>query len=375
MVDRKIKEELEREVEVPESIRKRVKYILDDIRLSEFGNNEKETNFQKRGKQKRFYGKSVAAAACLLLASSITVTAAVAKWTPDFMQRFQISENLQEKMEEEGINYTSLETIEQNGMSISLEQCLTDNEYFYCLFKVVLPEGVTDGQFEYLDVEGYKREDCIESSGTHCYRVTEEDGEKNIFYYVLSGKHSTLETTDGGEGIGETSKVVSKSCVTEEDYKTGHMTFCFENFGVYDKENQFQPSVTGIWEFQWAEKKVEDKNKKEYAINRKVGKGYYARNNAILNQVNVSPITISLVYEIPDCPEDKLQLVYYPAEATEVELKDGTRVDLIQIDSGFEDYYDEENKKFRYVYGLNPVTDPQEITAIYFGDNERIQLQ
>lgn len=365
MLDRNIKEKLKEELQTPLAIRKRVKFTLDDIRLREFG-EVKEESVVKEKKEKRIFGKGIAtaAAACVLVVSSITVTATVTKWTPDFLKRFQISENLQGKLEQEGVSYTPLETIEQEGMSISLEQCLTDNEYFYCLFKVTLPDDVAEGQFENITVEGYKTEDYIETDGIYCYQLTEEAGAKNIFYYMISGKHCTLEQQEEGFNI------VSQSCVTGEDYKTGHMTFRFENYGVYDEQNQFQPSVSAEWEFQWAEKKVEDKI--EYSVNRKVGKGYYARSNSILKTVTISPIVIGLVYELPEgCPEE----YYYLARPTEVELKDGTRIELIEIASGFENNFDEENNNYKYAYGLYPVEDPEQITAIYFGENERIELK
>lgn len=378
MLDKNIKKELLEELEVPQMVKERVKFTLDDIRLEEFGKRkeksiEKEKGKRNKKKGKQLFGKGAVAAACVLLVSSITVTAAVSKWTPDFMQRFLIPEELKEKMEEEGVNYTPLETIEHEGMSVSLEQCMTDNEYFYCLFKVILPEGVENGEFENVMTEGYKPEDSVESYGTHCYEVTEEDSENNIFYYTISGRHSTLITQDEGENAEKTTKILDKSCVTEEDYKTGHMTFRFENFGVYDKNNEFQPLVKGIWEFQWAEKEIEDK--KEYSINRKVGKGYYERSNAILKTVTVSPIVINLTYELPDCPEDKESFMYYPATPTEVELTDGTKVELTEIYSGFEDYSDKENKNLKYAYALYPVRDTEEIVAVYFGKNERVELE
>ncbi len=378
MLDRKIKEELERELEVPESIRKRVKYTLDDIRLSEFGNNEKHTNLQKREKQKKFYGKSVAAAACLLLASSITVTAAVVKWTPDFVKRFQISEDLQKSLKDAGVADTPLQTVEHNGISIALEQCLTDNEFFTCLFKVMVPEKM-NGYFDLIEVEGYKEEDIIMSTSCSWQESTAEVNgtEYDIYYYVISGEHKRISNADFGEEEAGNStsdiNVVKGSCVTEEDYKTGHMTFRFENF--VDESANEQILASGPWEFQWAEKQVDAR--KEYAMNQKVNNGYYAKSNAVLKQVSVSPIVVSTVFEIPDRPEDKMNLSIYPAQATAVELKDGTIVTLEQgmVAAGFEDYQDDENNNFKYTFFLNTVLDPEEVAAIYFGTNERIQLQ
>lgn len=377
MLDKNIKKELLEELEVPQVVKERVKFTLDDIRLEEFGKVrekriEKEKSKEKKRKGNRLIGKGAVAAACILLVSSITVTAAVTKWLPDFIPRFQIPENMQEKLEEEGVAYTSLETIEQEGMLISLEKCLTDNEFYYCLFKVTLPDGVEEGQFQEIIVEGYKPEDNVDNGGgTYCYQTTEGDSEKNVFYYVISGRHSTFETYDVGEELGEREKIVEKSCVTEEDYKTGHMTFRFENFGVYDENNQFQPSVTGTWEFKWAEKKVEDK--KVYTINRKIEKGYYERSNAVLKTVSVSPIAIGLTYELP--AEDKNGFIYYPSTPTEVELQDGTRVALTQLTEGFEDYFDDENMNYKSAYGLYSVWDPEEVVAIYFGKNNRVELE
>lgn len=377
MLDKNIKKELLEELEVPQVVKERVKFTLDDIRLEEFGKVrekriEKEKSKEKKRKGNRLIGKGAVAAACILLVSSITVTAAVTKWLPDFIPRFQIPENMQEKLEEEGVAYTPLETIEQEGMLISLEKCLTDNEFYYCLFKVTLPDGVEEGQFQEIIVEGYKPEDNVDNGGgTYCYQTTEGDSEKNVFYYVISGRHSTFETYDAGEELGEREKIVEKSCVTEEDYKTGHMTFRFENFGVYDENNQFQPSVTGTWEFKWAEKKVEDK--KVYTINRKIEKGYYERSNAVLKTVSVSPIAIGLTYELP--AEDKNGFIYYPSTPTEVELQDGTRVALTQLTEGFEDYFDDENMNYKSAYGLYSVWDPEEVVAIYFGKNNRVELE
>lgn len=371
MLDRRIKNRLSKELEVPSVVKKRVKFTLDDIRLREFGEKTEESIIPEK-KKKRMYrrGIATAAAACVMLVSSITVTAAVKKLLPDFMQRFQIPEDIQEKLSEEGVSYTPLETIEQDGMSISLEQCLTDNEYFYCLFKVVMPKEIKGGQFENVTVEGYKTEDYIECDGPYCYWETEEEAGNFAFYYMMSGKHLTLQETDTEKSMNGTPVILNKSCVTEEDYQTGSMTLRFENYGVYDENNEFQPAVTGEWEFQWAEKKVEDKS--EYTVDKKVGKGYYARSNAVLKKVTVSPIVMNLVYELPEgCPEE----VYYLARPTEVELKDGTRVELQEIASGYEEDFDGENNNYKFAYGLYPLRNPEEIAAIYFGENERIELK
>ena len=67
--------------------------------------------------------------------------------------------------------------------------------------------------------------------------------------------------------------------------------------------------------------------------------------------------------------------MYYPATPTEVELTDGTKVELTEIYSGFEDYSDKENKNLKYAYALYPVRDTEEIVAVYFGKNERVELE
>ena len=89
MPDKIIREKLKEEIEMPDIVKERINFTLNDIRLTKFG-TDKEVIKMKR---KPFYRKGIVAAACVLLISSATVvTAAVINWNPIVIEKFNISD-------------------------------------------------------------------------------------------------------------------------------------------------------------------------------------------------------------------------------------------------------------------------------------------
>lgn len=417
MLDKNIKNRLLEELEVPELVQERVKFVLNDIRLGEFGKPKEEIGKEEK-KGKKIWGKGitkgVAAAACVLLVSSITVTAAVTKWNTKLVEKFQITEALQEDLSNSGVAVSPMQKVEQAGITMTLEQCLTDNDFFYCLFKLDLPDDikvdkkthqaegviVEENQkekqvsgclgFWEVSVEGYKEEDITPCTTGFLLENGELvlDEETNSLYYYVMGQHKTMkkEPLEGGfengsgddvimannDGYGY--YVVNESCVTEADYNNGHMTFTFEKFGVTSTDPEeygvHTALASGKWEFQWAEKKVETKSK--YKVNEEI-KG---KCNAVLNEVTISPFVLTTVFEVKGYINSKWSPYAMPDVASKMEMKDGSIVELEwdYVLNGYENYMDDSNRTYLCSIPLEQFIDPEEVAAIYFGQ-QRVELK
>lgn len=416
MLDKNIKNRLLEELEVPQVVTERVKFTLDDIRLGEFGKVKTEIVKEEK-KGKRIFGKGitkgVAAAACVLLVSSITVTAAVTKWNAKLVEKYQVTEKLQEDLSNSGVAVSPMQKVEQDGITMTMEQCLTDNDFFYCLFRIDLPEDIkvdpkthwaegviVEGNqekkvsgcfgFQEVSVEGYKEEDITPCTAGFLLENDEIvlDEETNSVYYYIMGQHETMkkEPLQGGfeNGSGDDVVktiddeygyyVVNESCVTQEDYDNGHMTFTFENLGVTSsnpKEYGVRTALSlGKWEFQWAEKKVETKS--EYKLEEEI-KG---KCNAVLTDVTVSPFVLTTIFEVKGEIASKWSPYAMPQVASKMEMKDGSIVELEwdYVLSGYENYMDDSNRTYLCSIPLEKFIEPEDVVAVYFG-TQRIELK
>lgn len=388
MQDKKIMEKLERELQVPELVQKRVKSTLDDIRLVNFGEHTTTENRKSKKKGQKLYRwskKTVAAAVTsIILLSGVTATAAVSNWGLDdgvWLGPFRASKEVQENMEEKGVVTTPLQEVEHGGVKVALLQCVTDNEHYSCLFRVTVPKKLAKeySDFEIVETKGYSAKDEVHDMGYEIYYDETETGNEKIMFYALSGTHAQIREYNEGTSK-EYRMLIDESAVTEADYKKSYMTFTFENYGLYDEQGEFELLVEDTWEFQWKEQLVTDK--KTYEINKHVGVGYYERSNSILKSIKITPIAVTLTHDIEasDVCKDEYgngeQLIIEPMMPTAIEMQDGTVLELVNHYSGPLLTSSGEN-----IYECNSVAtpiqmiEPEKVAALHFGSQLRLELK
>lgn len=84
---------------------------------------------------KRQVGGCVAAA-CVLALCSVTAYAAVQGWNKHVTEEFHVDEQMQDKLTEENYARQDKQSVTDNGITITLEQSIQDENFLYLLFNV-----------------------------------------------------------------------------------------------------------------------------------------------------------------------------------------------------------------------------------------------
>lgn len=419
MRNKEIKKCLEKELEVPWVVQERVKHTLDDIRLAQFGKKESAESGSKQ-KAKRFMkgsfmiSKVAVAVITLGLVTGVTVLAAVLKLNEDFVKTYQVSEKMEKLLFDKGVVDMPGKSIEHNGVTMTMEQCVSDQQFFYCLFRLDLPETVSidktgkisgtlngkelDGylNFSEFEVMGYKEEDDVEPFGYNMIYDSDYNimGGEHYVYIVVSGMHTTkklekiydvdaYEKKYGDQAYYWYEDTLDyanayiynfKSCVTKEDYTKGHMTFHFKDLEFVRTDTQGSEVISGEWDFTWAEKNV--KMTKTYELNQKMSKGYYKKGKSRLTEVRIGPLSMCTLWNY-----DKNEAIM-PPDITAIEYKNGEIKKYEENSSpiksiySMDRWYDEESRKYQRLdyIEFNQVVNPEDVVAVYYGA-ERIELQ
>lgn len=76
------------------------------------------------------------AAACVLALCSVTAYAAVQRWNKHAAEEFHVDEQMQNKLTEENYARQDKQSVTDNGVTITLEQSVQDENFVYLLFNV-----------------------------------------------------------------------------------------------------------------------------------------------------------------------------------------------------------------------------------------------
>ena len=353
MPDKIIREKLKEEIEMPDIVKERINFTLNDIRLTKFG-TDKEVIKMKR---KPFYRKGIVAAACVLLISSATVvTAAVINWNPIVIEKFNISDDTQTELSNTGVVSVPELSVECNQTTISMEQCLTDNNFLYFLFKITVPENIIITEntgFNQITLTENDDDSAFNWCGGILYSEKDDnlviDNETHTFYYEISG-----ERTEAGS------------------YEGSEINISFSGLENYDiKTDTTESLATGEWNFTWTETEVDVM--KEYTCNVPL-----KNTSATVKSITISPISATVLYDYPKTPEilealNTLDPSGEPPAITAFELNDGT---LLEISDGLGimGYVSEDSNDYEASSMFeNRIVNPQEIIAVYF-EGERVPL-
>lgn len=353
MLDKTIKEKLNQEIEIPDVVKERVAFTLYDIRLAKFGEEREEKNM----KRKTYYRKGIVAAACVFMVSSVTVvTAAVMNWNPKVVEKFHVSEEVQQDLAEKGGALVPELSVECNQTKISMEQCIADNNFLYFLFKITVPEDITiteDIDFGQITLLENGMDDQFNWGGGLLYSENnnsyEIDNETHTFYYEIYGQR-----------------------ISPENYEGSEITISFKDMQNYDiKTDDTKLLVSGDWDFSWSETKVDVM--KEYNCTDVLKEGA-----ATVKNIVISPISVNVLYDYPKTPEiiaglNELDPAAEPPMVTAFEMKDGSTVEVM-TGMGTMGYVSDESNEFRSCSMIeNTIVNPEEIVAVYF-EGERVAL-
>lgn len=349
--------------------REKYKKAFDVLATSEHLSLEEDFNMNRKQKK----SMTAAVVSAIVAVGSITVCAAAyMNWSSGLTEELRISEDQKVELEESGMATFSGVSATDAGITVTAQNCITDNYYTYLSFKV----------------DGYElppnSEPCFDSISISV------DG-NDQFSWVGSFYDGTVEGPDGlavyadgtpidfesdsfwgkyvqEDGSLEYHAVLSNS--EEKGFFIGkQIKVTFENLGTTAKADFF-PDVDGTWEMEWI---LGGKDiSKEYQMQEKLGD-----TEAVVTHVELSPISINVLYQFPkmeytetiQLEDGTTQECTFYEEAPMPDgllLKDETLLPNIYGGPGSIGYINEETEEYQIAFALNQVIDPAEIKAILF---------
>ncbi|MGN0153451.1 MAG: DUF4179 domain-containing protein [Lachnospiraceae bacterium] len=234
---KQIKQILKREISVPVIVTEQVADTLHTV-CGEYDDEECKEHIKQYRKVVRIRKQIAAVLVICLLCAGATVTAAgLKKWNPYAAQEWRAGEVVQDEMMAEQTAVVPEISVTDNGVTVSVEQVVTDGLSEYVLFKVEAPENME--LTEKFDFEQWviwtdgSDEGLIDGAGGNVLtRVNPEtqmlekvNEEKNIVYYQWQ-----------------------MDIAKENGLKGKEVSFIFNNLVNIDNKHNITLLQTGRWE-------------------------------------------------------------------------------------------------------------------------------
>lgn len=305
-----------------------------------------------------------------LLLLILTMAAAVAEglfpWTRGLEDRLQVTDEIKDAYKEEELFDEPQLSVTQNGVTVTLDQCIVDTHAAYIAFRVqgYAPELGKQPAFDGTDVDLVDAQDRGTSGWGSSFfdgLVTGPDGRgmypdgripEDFGKLPYANENGDLLYVISMRADGEAFSYVGKKI---------HVTL--KDLGVYaNKWGDVDVAVAGTWEFEWTLKGT-DKRLELNDLNLPIGE-----NGSVLTAVRLSPIHVRLEMNVPRHPEaDPDEFDLYAPYFRGVVLKDGTEYDLIS-NGGVGGYLDETGEAYRAMSALSRVIEPDQVAALLFTD-------
>ncbi|MCD8036715.1 MAG: DUF4179 domain-containing protein [Clostridiales bacterium] len=331
---------LKENIEIPEIVNAKAEEALDKIK------SEAYTKKPKRRKKVIF----IAAAAAVI---SVSAAAATMHWSTGINGMLSTSDTEKGQAVQTGLADFPEAVAEANGIKITAEQSITDNNYTLISLKIEGASIESDEEpiFENIDVtlDGEK--------------VDYEAGFAKEFY-------GYDETLGFAEDDGSLEYIVLLTAADEGQLLDKDIHIELENFSIYKDKTALIDSTEGKWELDWTLKGYDSIYSAD--INIPVGDS-----GLTVKSVEISPISVKVVYNYPKEKEyetvidaatgdEGIVMTYVkPAGFAGIVLKDGT--EITGIAGSGEAGYTSDNEFFEK-YTVNRILDADEIEAIIVAD-------
>lgn len=324
----------------------------------------RDWNMEKKNKRIRFSRIAAAFLIGVLGISGVGFSAyAYHKWTGGVQQLFHVSPKDTAQIEKTKVAQFPQEdgevkSVTQDGVTMTAEQTLVDNNYAYLVFKVKgyeIKAGDTPGFKSFqCSLDGNKVSNCskfydgtindgngrgIMPDGSEIPK--DKDGSLICNYVMEDGslEYHVLLYTNGEKG-----------CFFNQPFHAE-----FKDLGLYGTKKAITVQKKGTWTFDW--KLSGDHTSVCKKMNTALGE-----KGLTVMECEVSPISLRAVIAFPDTIKRGMDGLEIPA-LSGVKLKDGTL--LTCITSGGSEGWDE-NGNCEVSYALERIVDPDEVESLLF---------
>lgn len=362
---------LQRDLEIPEMVQKRINMTLDGIS----GNVQKKRKVKYYGSYQKAFRVAAACAVIGILGVGGTVGASTL-WSHASEKLFGIEKDREPELTEKKVltNYNTKAV--SGGLMVEAEKVIASGKYARVLLKTTVPKNME------IDKESvmYFKDIEVLANGKSCVETTGEDiatdwesGEKMI--HAEDGVYYTAFTMTLREDILENNKVAGKN--DKLDWDGQDMDITLKNFQK-EERGEAEDAVNGEWTLHL--KINASQQEKTYTVNKKLANG------AMLKSVILMPVGVSYCYDAKsfikteaaseketDERGKETQAVRYgsPEPSKKYEMSDGTVKELIACGGGVS--LPNQND-YVWEFPTRNLLDVENIAAVYIGD-ERVELK
>lgn len=341
------------------------------LAFSRIQSERTDKTMQKKSRKWKTIWLPVAAA---ILALGTTVCAAVyIRWSKGLESQLQVTEEQKQVLEEEHVAAPILNSVTEQGITVTALQTIVDNRFAYLAFQV---DGyhVEDGvqpDFEYATVKIDGGDDYDMLMG-HFFDGLQLDEHGNFTYTDGS---AALENADGrviekyADANGSMEYVMLLMAPGQDDSFIGKSLHLeFRNLGTLSKA-EFTPDIDATWAFDLT---LQGSDKvKTCELSEVLGDS-----SATVIDAEISPISLSVSYDMPlrmqeidavgeDGETIKSSTFIEAPRLTGVRLKDGTLLTQL-TGGGFEGYPDGSKQIYQVSYATASVIEPDQVDALLF---------
>lgn len=343
--EHEIKAIMQRELELPIVVTEKIADALHQtcVEYNESACKDKVVNYKKKEKIRRQF---VAALAICLLGIGTTVSAVgLKKWHEYAAQEFHADVEQQDKLVTDGLALNPAISVTDNGVTVSVEQVVTDGYSEYILLKVVAPEDVA------LPLEfGFASEFAY---GENSELSFEEPAIRRCSGQVLSNWN---EKTGQLEQINDDSNVVYYAYEiysTEKNILQGkEITICLNDIVEYLPKAKSQVVLEGKWDIT-IPKEVQEQAQQGTMTYKLVAEKEEDMNHvSSWENVTITPLQLMIEFSYQDVipyseeNESFYELISVLPHVKKIKLKNGN---VLEIDTATNDYvefnYDEDTQQ------------------------------
>ncbi len=335
---------------------------------------EKANRFSNRKKVSVFHRLlPVVACICCVLFTTVTAAAAIHHFWGRGMSGFLKSTDTQQQVltdKGQAIVYKELTDystykITDNGITISPDTVVADENFVYASFKVIGLD-IDDYKEPGADVDYYLGDDknslvngsssfydgtMIDDNGMAVYddgtAITPDENGNFGHYKDKNGDLEYVIQIQAGDGLNS---VLGSTLHVD-----------FSSLGIYTGKAEFTPSVKGKWNFDLKLPKVS--SSQTITVNKEV-----PNSNCSITTVEISPVSITVNYKVDGKLKETEDGTGIP-EFIGFVLKDGTRLPFV-ANGGSSGFKDESRKEAVCIRGYDRVIDISKVKSLLLWPND-----
>lgn len=274
MMDREKIEILQKKTEIPETVREKMQLAYEQIRqekrIHEGMETQKEDSRRTGISRKKI---AIILAAVTLSLATVSVTAGVyIRWSEGLKEKLQLTKTQEEELEETGAAESTEASCTSQGITVTVLQSITDQNFSHLAFSVKGYSAETKEQpdFEQVIVKVDGKE--VNASGSF-----RNFGEEDMpVYQKADGTMEYLMQIDSTEENGLAVKKIQ---------------VILENLGTVNKQAEFVSGVKGTWTLDW---KLAGTEKEEgLSVNQMIGD-----TDTVVKSIEITPLSLTIHYDM-----------------------------------------------------------------------------